>query len=78
MIVLKPANLKIGDVVCFARRDGMKVVPNRFPFGDHEVVREADGGFYLRRPYIQDGEAAYEEGFWRKDSNFEFVLLERS
>ncbi len=68
-MIIKPADLKIGDVVCFAN--------NRFPFGDHEVVREADGGFYLRRPYISDGAAGYEEGFWKKDSNFEFRLLER-
>ena len=77
MRVVKPADLKVGDVVCFAHRDGLKVVSNRFPFGDHEVHREADGGFYLRRAYMQDGEAHYEEGFWKKDSNFEFVLLER-
>lgn len=77
MRVIKAADLKIGDVVCFARRDGMTVVKNRFPFGDHEVVREGDGGFYLRRPYVQDGQVGHEDGFWHKDSNFEFVLLER-
>ena len=77
MIVVKPSGLKIGDVVCFARRDGLRVVANRFPFGDHEVHREVDGGFFLRRAYMFDGEAKYEESFWPKDSNFEFVLLER-
>lgn len=70
--IVKPSELKLGDVVCFANVHG------RFPFGDHEVVRDADNGFYLRRPYITEGgEAAYEEGFWLKNSNFDFRLLRR-
>ena len=70
-MIVKPADLKIGDVVCFAN--------NRFPFGDYEVVREADGGFYLRRAYIDcdTHESGYEENFWQKGSNFEFKLLKR-
>jgi len=79
MQILKPADLKIGDVVCFTTRDGLTVKPNRFPFGDHQVVREHDGGFTLRRPYVDHdtGEIACEDGFWKKDSNFEFGLLSR-
>ena len=67
---LQPKDLKVGDVVCFAHR--------RFPFGDHCVTREDDQGFYLRRAYIDfDGKPAYEEGYWLKNSQFEFWLLER-
>lgn len=71
MRIVKPADLKIGDVVRFEHWYG--------PYGDHDVVREADGGFYLRRPYIDSDtkEAAYEEGFWLKDSDFKFQLVER-
>lgn len=67
---MKPAELRIGDVVCYAN--------GRFPFGDMEVVKEEDGGFYLHRPYItENGTAAFEECFWKKDSNFQFLLLRR-
>ena len=45
------------------------------PFGDMEVNRFADNGVYLRRAYMQDGKAAYEECFWFLDS-LEFKLLE--
>lgn len=70
--IVKASQLKLGDVVCYNNASG------RFPFGDMEVVRDADNGFYLRRPYItESGAAAYEEGFWQKGSNFEFRLLRR-
>ena len=74
MKLLFPADLRVGDVVCFAQGGG------RFPFGDHEVVREDEQGFFLRRPYIDSDskEAAYEEGYWFKNSNFQFHLLERA
>ena len=78
MTILKPADLKIGDVVCFSRRDGMKVTENRFPFGDHQVIGEFCDGFTLRRPYVtMDGQTGHEDGWWSKDSPFEFKLLLR-
>lgn len=70
--ILKPSELTVGDVVCFANASG------RFPFGDMEVVKEEEKGWILRRPYITEtGEAAYEEGYWAKDSDFTFHLLQR-
>jgi len=70
MKVVKPADLKIGDVVRFTKWVG--------PFGDHQVILERDGGFTLRRPYVDcDGMTGHEDGFWLKGSNFEFILLER-
>jgi hypothetical protein len=68
---MKAADLMVGDVVCFAN--------HRFPFGDHQVIGKDDDGVYLRRPYVDSltGEVEYEDGFWHKDSDFEFVLLER-
>lgn len=68
--IVKPADLKLGDVVCYNRDDG-------FPFDDMEVVK-IDHGVYLRRPFIHRGEAAYEECYWSMDSDFEFRLLRNS
>lgn len=74
MTVIKPADLKLGDVVCYNNASG------RFPFGDMEVVKiDSLIGVYLRRPYItEEGEAAYEECYWSLDSDFEFRLLDRT
>lgn len=66
---MKPSELRKGDVVCYGN--------GRFPFGDMEVVKVGSDGVLLRRPYITEtGEAAFEELCWRKDSNFEFRLLD--
>jgi hypothetical protein len=71
--ILKPADLKLGDVVCYNRDEG-------FPFDDMEVVKiDHLIGVYLRRPYItEEGAAAYEECYWNLDSDFEFRLLRRA
>lgn len=37
--------------------------------GDFEVVKVEENGVTLRRPY--------EEGYWSRDSDFEFRLLDR-
>lgn len=50
MTVIKPADLKLGDVVC-------NNASGRFPFGDMEVVKiDSLIGVYLRRPYITEEE----------------------
>ena len=67
-MIVKPNQLKLGDVVHYTNA--------RYAFGDMEVVKVDDDGVYLRRPYITNVEAHYEELYWRKDSDFNFVLVE--
>jgi len=63
--------LELGDVVCYWSGSS-------YPFCDMQVVRFADDGVYLRRPYLNDeGEAAYEELYWHKDSKFLFKLIDK-
>ena len=68
MRILKPSELCVGDVVRYRNWVG--------PFADMEVNRLADNGVYIRRAYMQDGKALYEECFWLLDSNFGFKLVE--
>lgn len=72
-MILKPKDLRVGDVVCYYRKSG-----ERSPFGDMRVHREEGSGIYLRRPFIKvGGEVAYEELWWNLDSNFQFQLVQR-
>lgn len=68
---MKPAELKIEDIVCFKG--------NRFPFGDMEVVSKDDKGVMCHRPYIDHDtkQARFEECWWALDSSFEFELISR-
>ena len=79
MTVIKPKDMKIGDVVAYYRKDGQ-----RMPFGDMVVMEETnDGkGWSLWRPFVSRGPhpvptAAVEPLYWGKDSNMEFFLLRR-
>lgn len=74
MKILKSADLKLGDVVCYHYQSSY-----RWAFMDMEVTYIDDKGVYLRRPYIDSDskEACLEQLFWAKDSNFQFDLLER-
>jgi hypothetical protein len=74
MKVVKPADLKIGDVVCYyCHGDG------RMPFSDMRVISYENDGVHLRRPYINtDGEAACEELWFALASNFPFWLVYRA
>jgi hypothetical protein len=73
-MILKPCDLKVDDVVCYYRKNN----PERGPFCDM-VVNRIDGvDIYLRRPYINaDGEARFEELYWHRDANFQFLLIRR-
>lgn len=70
--ILKPlSGFKVGDIVCIAK--------DRFAFGDHEIVKEDEEQFVLRRPYIDPNtkEARYEETTWAKDCKMKFQLVGR-
>jgi hypothetical protein len=72
-MILKPCDLKVDDVVCYYRKN-----PERGPFCDMKVTRIEGVDIYLHRPYIDgNGEARFEELYWHRDANFQFLLIRR-